>query len=1141
MNYMRHSTVPMRAVVRHIRHRHAKDGSALVLTLLVTALLTTIAVSFLSTSRIEQIAAKNFTRQNAASGLAEMATQEAMANIALGFNFSGNLTQGLDDDEYAQVVTTQSGAIHKYIFQNGSVTRNATIDLFSAGNMVIHLSSTNNTTTEALKGNATTDGTVNLNNLQNPSAISAYTNNKWTITGNASEAIRVPLEVVQISENGTDQVVGRIAYYVEDEGTKVNFNSVRGKRATLNVGSSKSLSLFSVAEEIKSIADLSRFDDLVDDNGTISSNSSSVDNWLHFFRKDQLIFQTYNNATLTQNATGMNATETEEFREKLYTSSSDAPISDHHMKKTPWGTDRLFINDLPLNETGVNAIYEALSGKNATTGLYHTGNGTPSPNQYELNGLKLRDIYGNNTTFAEKYTDTGLKQIAANILQARDPDTLNNWTKSFDYNGTLIGAEAEATDTTTGLVAIADCCSAVKKVIPKDYMGVAPYPFINELGVTVVWTCEFAGGRFIPRLNIRPFISIVNLNRISMVQSNVDEWEIEMQIDSFQFDVTDSNGNTYPYGPSGFENGDAWGHTWVENYTNARARDSSRGGGFVESNLGGSGPWSYRLSGFSNIGGTSYTTSGNRAPDWGAAMAWSQEWQFPCPPYPNTNWSLCAQLNVPNDGTQITDIRNIRVKFEYIRLLAKSGDDTTIRDWVLAEDAEIEGWLQAPHPFDAGVYPNGWPEDLNAQKINANAAPNGQKTFPLARNQTIPPPKTVKRIDGRLRTSQSMVGLSDRQIYMQPWSSQDTQSWIDPNAGEIVRQGYDANVYNSVAYTANTFDGRIPGDPQQSDQRLFFAYDPSWHHVSSTAWPSIQFTNPTDLKRPNDATSGKGVFTCPADLGKIQTNVQHRKLRMTTQHPNEVHTDYGGLGNATFVPDWAMLDVVSFGSNVTTVPAPAPINLNGKFHVPTSSSIPAPRTAGLKSMLHTLEYSSLIGNPFDPSITAAVPRTGSGAYFDPSANWSNTIIDNINNLSWTSGNQKFRSTSDTSTWGYDRNNNLDNPPNSRRAESELPSNQLVLPSEVTEISGISDFRFFNRGGVPNMKGNEGVLSAFFPGATTQSRHFTIYAYAQALDQQRNIESDRVTKTLVEVEEVEPATNPPTYKVKKLYTQQIAAE
>ena len=71
----------------------------------------------------------------------------------------------------------------------------------------------------------------------------------------------------------------------------------------------------------------------------------------------------------------------------------------------------------------------------------------------------------------------------------------------------------------------------------------------------------------------------------------------------------------------------------------------------------------------------------------------------------------------------------------------------------------------------------------------------------------------------------------------------------------------------------------------------------------------------------------------------------------------------------------------------------------------------------------------------------------------------------------------------------------------------------------------------------HFKWNEGRASALIPAVTTRSSFFTIYAYAQALDNQQNIDSEALTKTLVEVES-DTSTTPSTYKVKKLYTQPI---
>ena len=90
-----------------------------------------------------------------------------------------------------------------------------------------------------------------------------------------------------------------------------------------------------------------------------------------------------------------------------------------------------------------------------------------------------------------------------------------------------------------------------------------------------------------------------------------------------------------------------------------------------------------------------------------------------------------------------------------------------------------------------------------------------------------------------------------------------------------------------------------------------------------------------------------------------------------------------------------------------------------------------------------------------------------------------------------------------------------------------------------EIEGVADAvsqtDYFNSSS--HFKWNEGRASALIPAVTTRSSFFTIYAYAQALDKSLNVDSEALTKTLVEVQS-DTSTTPTTYKVKKLYTQPI---
>lgn len=457
--------------MKHYLPKKTEDGAALIITLLIVVLLATISVSFFSTTRTEQTATRNYTSKTQAEQFATMATQQAMAKIQQGFTVNATGTT---------VITTQPGAIRQFVFLNGTITSNTTVDLFSG------------------TGNTTSNGTANLNNLQNPgNATSSATSNEWTITGNASEAINIPLEEIRDSAG---KLVGRIAYYVDDEGTKLNLNAAMGDRPSLNIASSRSLSLSTLANASQS----ANFTEIINGNVTNAGNPNShLKNWAHFSRPEQV------------------GAAVQGFISGEIPKVSTAPMAetDYHLKKTPWGADRVFINDLAIDSTGVNAIYEALSGKNATTGNLTADQG-------------LRNIYG--TTFADKYTDAGLKQIAANMLQARDRNVLNDPALSLAYNGTLLGASGN------NLVSLADCCSNVKPSIPRDYIGRAPYPFINEIGVTLAWACVVipSQNRIIARPNVRPFISIINPERSAISKNAVDEWQIEMQIDSLTYDVT---------------------------------------------------------------------------------------------------------------------------------------------------------------------------------------------------------------------------------------------------------------------------------------------------------------------------------------------------------------------------------------------------------------------------------------------------------------------------------------------------------------------------------------------------------------------------------------------------------------------------
>jgi len=276
--------------------------------------------------------------------------------------------------------------------------------------------------------------------------------------------------------------------------------------------------------------------------------------------------------------------------------------------------------------------------------------------------------------------------------------------------------------------------------------------------------------------------------------------------------------------------------------------------------------------------------------------------------------------------------------------------------------------------------------------------------------------------------------------------------------------------------------------------------------------------------------NGNAVFTSPTDLGKVITNLNWRTLRFMPRHLREAAKN--------LIPDWAMLDLISFSSNNTTI-SPlkiSPINPNGAFACnATLNNATISARNNLAALLKPLE---LAGNMTDVAPAAAdrvddpyfslgssivnnlttqtfpkvdlVKNTGvtvgrAGAdglnpytYFRGTTPFAASISSNITSNSTT----KWSTTNSTwSAW---------------RTGRGWPSTSLVLPGEVTEIRGVADYSTINQyngGGYRSIKENENRLSAFFPGFTLQSNFFTIYAYAQAGQLQNK-------------------------KVKKLYTQPI---
>ena len=996
------------------------SGSALILVLLITALLSTIAVSFLSTSRLEQISTRNFTRKTTANGLAEYATQQAIGTIQQGFtiNASGNSTV---------VITTQPGAIRQFVFSGGNITSNTTTALFSVA------------------GNSSSATIVDLNNLQNPSGNSSATSNQWTITGNASEKILVQMN--NLTSNGT--VVGRYAFYVDDEGTKINLNSATGNRSILNAAiRPQDIGVLGPSSS-------SSFANIV--NGLASNGTTSPANWGYFFRPEQL-----------QGAlTGFSGNYIPYLT--AFNTSANSTANMTHLL-TPWGTQRLYINELPITSTGVNRTFTALTGISS--------NGSTANDL--ANGRALQNIFSGN--FSTKYTDIGVKQIAANILQMRDPNTFSV-NASLNYSGQLLGAD-----------------NLDANGIPLEYLGYAPYPVISQIGFGAHFCYEgnitYSNGTGFIYIVIEPFVELTNPYSydFAIPASNP---RLDFKINTIQFtmnytytsnNTTTTNSsvitlpNTSPLPPFNLQR---IYNNPISTTTNIYYDELKE---FILINNG-----TYTFPKKSKI----QTHICGNATSWGAIRA-------------------DCRINTGYSGNfTINSISDFKILPEYVKLVATAGSNNTVRDWVTGNET---GYIMLDNPKRNKLDPlpfkcfNGANTTCGMVVIPKNTNPC-DSTATATMVPTVPT-NSSQRVSLINKTpSNCFSGLNDE---TRNWATSNSSvssywtlgnaTWSSNSSTYYGQQGITANLTNPnsdicrpLASSNATLSSGTPSDPSFSN------------NMTNAAYADISESN--DMREPYLVT---GNYTCPADLGFVPTNRRWRRLRMQMQPRAE----------GSLIPDWAMLDAISFG-NFTNATNPVtrqhPVNINGRFNLPgnvSNSSPAAPRAIAIQALAQVLGISTTgtIQNPMNPATSNSTDTTR----FRGAIGNATTIAGNIANMTWSAN----------SAWGQ---GNATSDPGSRRKSRSFPANTYILPSEIMEIAGVADdvsqTNYNNT--TSHFKWNEGRASALLPAVSTRSSFFTIYAYAQALDKSGNIDSEALSKTLVEVQ-----FNAGNYTVKKIYTQPI---
>jgi hypothetical protein len=378
-----------------------ESGVALVLTLLIISMLVVVVVGFTVSTRTEQIAARNANYKILAEQLARDGTGRALQKLGSGFVTT-------DDDEEVVLIATQPGRVSR--------KGKPAVNLFSSG--------------------VTTD----INTVTSPA---------W-ITGVPSDNIGAGWEEVLDSKN---KAVGRVAYYVDDESAKLPLNAASPTRNSLNPASTRPFSFAALIQSgAATAADRDSFGAVV--NGTFGT--SSISNWTYFFVPEQARGSVFRSTLISSVSLGLSNWFRIASRFSVAAPSVIDSVGPPPKPQTPWGTDKVLINQLPLADASVTELANAMR---------HT---------------RLTKVFGGH--FGDKYGDDGVEQLAANMLQLRS----DHWAGGAKFTGS---APILGTSDLTGPVAAPPESGMLKKTngIPPNYFGYVPFPMLSEIDVSLMY------------------------------------------------------------------------------------------------------------------------------------------------------------------------------------------------------------------------------------------------------------------------------------------------------------------------------------------------------------------------------------------------------------------------------------------------------------------------------------------------------------------------------------------------------------------------------------------------------------------------------------------------------------------------------
>ncbi len=370
----------------------SQSGAALIITLSILAVITLLVIAFAVSMRVEKTAARNYTYGIQARQYADMAVDEALFLIRTN-------TPAITANAY-------------WVSQPGRILSRLGGNLSSVNNMDLLFS-------------YSTPGSADTNNLNSDQSIIAVNADYPNPSDRA-----ITVNWVNVGTNGetataNNPIIGRYAFWVDDESTKIDVNTANRRIATS--ASTNGASMSDVDLTVLAGVDTGRAD-----------NSWNYAQTNGYFTTEQ--WKTADNI-----GDGIYTTN------KFYITAYGNAIGFN-----PWGGVRK-----DLNDTSTTASASGFTRADVDN------IGTTLTNAALANWFGT--IGGVPNTFARKYRQEYVKQILANIFDFRQPDG----------PGATICTGAEAGYLNAG--------GPGWWGVPMYYCGLRRYPFLNEIGLRVAY------------------------------------------------------------------------------------------------------------------------------------------------------------------------------------------------------------------------------------------------------------------------------------------------------------------------------------------------------------------------------------------------------------------------------------------------------------------------------------------------------------------------------------------------------------------------------------------------------------------------------------------------------------------------------